>query len=72
MRLPPMLYSLLTLVAVVSARVTIGEACSGSGYDCTVDSDAVAVCNGRQWVLAAQCGTACCVWPGTPAPYCSC
>ncbi|EGO55789.1 hypothetical protein NEUTE1DRAFT_103200 [Neurospora tetrasperma FGSC 2508] len=62
-----------TLVASVQGTVWLGQSCSGSGYDCTDDFNSVAVCNGRQWVLSAQCGRACCVWPGgDPAPWCRC
>ncbi|PYI08419.1 hypothetical protein BO78DRAFT_416871 [Aspergillus sclerotiicarbonarius CBS 121057] len=62
---------LATLVASVQGTVSLGSSCSGSGYDCTTDFDNIAVCNGAQWVLAAKCGNACCIWPaGDQAPSC--
>ncbi|KAI1074266.1 hypothetical protein F5B20DRAFT_586398 [Whalleya microplaca] len=66
--------SLVALMAsVTSATVSIGSSCSGSGYDCTKDFNAIASCNGNRWVLSAQCGDGCCVWPsGDPTPWCRC
>ncbi|KAB8229026.1 hypothetical protein BDV23DRAFT_164146 [Aspergillus alliaceus] len=72
MQIISILSLLLPLAVTVSARHEIGEQCSGSGYDCTATSNEIVVCNGYQWQLAAKCGNGCCVWPGTPAPYCAC
>ncbi|KAE9570523.1 hypothetical protein CGMCC3_g13276 [Colletotrichum fructicola] len=64
---------LASFVAVSSATATIGSSCSGAAYDCTNDFNQIAVCNGNRWVLSAQCGAGCCVWPGgDPAPWCRC
>ncbi|KAL4925632.1 uncharacterized protein BDV17DRAFT_294217 [Aspergillus undulatus] len=67
---------LLTLLTAFSlsgsalAKATIGAACEGSGYDCTEDFGAVAVCNGSRWQLSADCGAGLCVWPaGDAAPW---
>ena len=61
-------------IAFTSATAILGGECNGSKtYDCTSDFDAIAVCDGSKWRLAAQCGQACCVQPaGDPAPWCCC
>ncbi|BCS18768.1 uncharacterized protein APUU_11596S [Aspergillus puulaauensis] len=63
----------LSLTACSSAYVTIGSACKGSGYDCAESRSEVAVCNGRLWQVAADCGKhGVCIWPGgDPAPSCT-
>ncbi|KAE8146594.1 hypothetical protein BDV25DRAFT_143558 [Aspergillus avenaceus] len=73
MQLLPIVSLFASLAVTASATVTLGQSCSGSGYDCTSDFHSIGVCNGRQWVLSAQCGEGCCVWPGgDPAPWCRC
>ncbi|PTB36139.1 hypothetical protein M441DRAFT_83987 [Trichoderma asperellum CBS 433.97] len=62
-----------SLAAVALATHSPGQACSGSGYDCSDDFHDIVVCNGAQWVIAAACPNSCCAWPaGYPAPFCSC
>lgn len=59
------LVSAMTALATVTSAQTadLGAPCSGAGYTCTSNFKSIAVCNGRQWVLAANCGSAgSCKW----------
>ncbi|KAL7931406.1 hypothetical protein V8C35DRAFT_310322 [Trichoderma chlorosporum] len=61
------------LATAAFATHSPGQSCSGSGYDCSDNFQSIVVCNGAQWVIAANCPSACCAWPaGYPSPFCSC
>ncbi|KAL3474326.1 hypothetical protein BJX99DRAFT_231646 [Aspergillus californicus] len=61
---------LACLPALSSAYVTIGSTCSGAQYDCSTTYD-IATCNGRNWQLAADCGSLVCIMPAGESPRCA-
>ncbi|KAL3470483.1 hypothetical protein BJX99DRAFT_48348 [Aspergillus californicus] len=70
--------TILTILASITAAVAqspfaaIGGSCSGAGYSCAESRHQVAVCNGGNWLVAADCGECQCVQPsGELAPRCA-